>query len=332
MKSVVGGAIAALCLAGTVLHGGAAACTATGYSGLTAAIVNPASPVTGTVNATGCHMGVYFDASGAGGAVVDADVFGATHFGVFVNGDAGAVRVDVLDSRIHDIGAVPHNGVQQGVGVYYRGFFPASNVTGRIAGNDIFAYQKGGIVANGTGTSVLVFDNTVTGDGHVTFIAQNGIQVGFGATASVMRNRVSGNSYYGAGGWSSGGILVVGGAGYGTCPAGNPCPYTVGTRVNDNELAGNDVGIYLTNLAADSSAPLVATNVKAVNNTIFGDACFNSSYQAAISDVGNNDKMINNRISGPGYVGCYTLYNPTGALVDADASFTNRPKVHATKD
>lgn len=61
------------------------------------------------------------------------------------------------------------------------------------------------------------------------------------------------------------------------------------------------------------------------------DQCFNTSYQAGISDVGNNDKMITNKISGPGYVGCSSVYNPTGAAIDADTSFTNRPKVHANK-
>jgi len=132
---------------------------------------------------------------------------------------------------------------------------------------------------------------------------------------------------------------VVGGPGYGSvatgdpCPDGNDCPYTVNTKVNDNVLVNNDVGVYLTNLGAAPNypAPATATNIKAVNNTISDDQCYNLSYQAGVSDVGNNDKLINNTISGPGYVGCVTVYNPTGAAVDADVSFTNRPKVHANK-
>ena len=103
--------------------------------------------------------------------------------------------------------------------------------------------------------------------------------------------------------------------------------------VNSNTLVNNDVGVYFSNGQADAlfSPPLTATNNKAVGNNISDDQCFNTSYQAGISDVGNNDKMINNTISGPGYVGCFTLYNPTGAAVDASPSFTNRPKVHANK-
>jgi len=35
----------------------------------------------------------------------------------------------------------------------------------------------------------------VTGDGPIAYIAQNGVQVGFGATALVEGNAVSGNDY-----------------------------------------------------------------------------------------------------------------------------------------
>ena len=314
----------------------AATCTQTGFFrdsiNMSAALINPPDTVSGTVDATGCNIAVYYDA-GASGVVKNAEVFGSSYFGVVVNGDAGTVNVDILTSSIHDIGQVPHNGTQHGVAIYYRGFFEVSAVTGRIAGNTIWGYQKGGIVTNGTGVQVTVTGNTVTGDGHVTFIAQNGIQIGYGASASVMRNTVSGNSYIGfpGDGSASGGILVVGGAYYGACPDGNDCPYTVNTKINDNVLANNDVGVYLSNADADFHAPASATNIKAVNNTISDDQCFNTSYQAGIADQGNNDKMIANRISGPGYIGCFTIYNPTGAAVDASTEFTNRPKVHANK-
>ena len=328
-------AFAFVIVLGLASRGSAATCTPTGFFrddvNMTAALINPPGTVSGTVDATGCNIAVYYSA-GASGAVTNADVFGSTYFGVVVNGDAGTVNVDILTSSIHDIGEAPHNGSQHGVAIYYRGFFDVSAITGRIAGNTISGYQKGGIVTNGIGVQVTVTGNTVTGDGHVVFIAQNGIQIGYGASASVMRNTVSGNSYVGdILGTASGGIIVVGGAGYGTCPDGNGCPYTVNTKVNDNVLSNNDVGVYLTNLDADYGAPATATNVKAVNNTISDDQCFNTWYQAGISDVGNNDKMIANRISGPGYIGCFTHYNPTGEAVDASPAFTNRPKVHATK-
>ena len=56
---------------------------------------------------------------------------------------------------------------------------------GKIEGNSISLYQKGGITANGAGTDVNIKDNRVNGLGPVPFIAQNGIQIGFGANGSV---------------------------------------------------------------------------------------------------------------------------------------------------
>ncbi|MDE2399783.1 MAG: hypothetical protein KGL67_02120 [Patescibacteria group bacterium] len=309
-------------------------CSPTGFLrdgiNMTAVLINP-TLVTGPVDATTCNIGVYYG-PGSSGVIKGAEIYGANYFGVVANGDAGDITLDILNSNIHDIGESPHDGTQHGVGIYWRGFFAGGGVTGKIAGNTVTGYQKSGIVTNGTGVQATIQGNTVTGDGHVYFIAMNGIQIGYGASASVMKNRVSGNSYIGfpGDGSASGGIIVVGGAGYGQCPDGNDCPYTVNTKVTDNVLVNNDVGVYLTNLAADYSAPNTATNIKAVNNTISSDLCFNSSYQAGISDVGNNDKMINNAISGLGYgVGCKTISNPSGAAIDADTSFTNRPKVHA---
>ena len=170
--------------------------------------------VTGTVDATGCDIGVYFNGEGR---VDNADIYGALWYGVMVHGDATNASVDITDSSIHDIGDNPLNGNQRGIGIYYRAFFSAGTATGRISGNTIAQYQKGGIVANGPGTDVQVQDNTVTGPRRVR-----------------------------------------------------------------------------------------------------------------ISDVGNNDKMTGNRVSGAGYdpemnPGAYTVF------IDADVSFTNRPKVHGNK-
>ena len=313
----------------------AASCQPTGFSRynipLTAALVNPSAPVTGDVDAGGCDIGVYYDAGR--GAVQHATIHGALWFGVVVNGDANTVAVDVTNSSIYQIGDSPFNGVQRGIAIYYRAFL-AGSTSGTISGNRIWNYQKGGIVTNGRGTRVTIFDNQVLGLGPVDFIAQNGIQVGYGATASVMRNHVEGNSYTGTS-TVSGGIVAVGGPGYGSCPDGNPCPYTTGTQVEGNTVSNNDVGIFLTNIAADGfSAPATATNIKAVNNLISSDGLHNNyggfGYQAGVSDVGNNDKIIHNSISGAGYD---PAAYPSAYVVaiDADPSFTNRPKVHANR-
>jgi hypothetical protein len=263
-------------------------CTSTGFVrdgiNMTAALIDPSGPVGGEVNATGCNIGVYYDHGN--GAVSGANIHGANYFGVVVNGDVNAVSVDVLNSQIHDIGETPFDGTQHGVGIYYR-VLPASGpgggASGTIKGNTVTQYQKGGIVANGTGTNVKVQSNTVTGLGPVTYIAQNGIQIGYGASAQVLNNTVTGNAYSGTNFASSGGILVVGGECY-----GDGLAYTTGTDIVGNSVANNDVGVYLSNAPAGcTTAPATATNIKVINNTISDDAATNISgngatgYQAA---------------------------------------------------
>ena len=306
----------------------AATCTPTGFFrdsiNMTAALINPSGTVTGTLDATGCNIGVYYD--NGTGSVNKADIYGANYFGVVVNGDVNNVSVNVQNSSIHDIGEYPLNGDQHGVSIYYRGF-GAGSASGKIWGNTLTNYQKGGIVANGLGTTADIRNNTVTGQGPVNWIAQNGIQIGYGANAQVRGNTVTGNSYTGSS-TVSGGIIVVGGPLY-CLYFGPPCDYVTGTIIDGNTVRNNDVGIWLTNLAADGSAPTVQTNIKVVNNTISDDAVTNGYvYQAGISDVGNNDKMIHNNISGLGYTPV-SGDNPYLRFIDADASFTNNAKIHA---
>ncbi|HEU0026268.1 MAG TPA: right-handed parallel beta-helix repeat-containing protein [Ktedonobacterales bacterium] len=296
----------------------ATACTATGYvrdgKNLTAALINPSGTVSGDLDATGCDIGVFYGA-GATGMVSGADIHNAKYFGV-VN-DGGAVTVE--NSRIHEIGESPFNGAQHGVAVYW---VFGSAATGKIVNNTIWNYQKGGIAVNGVGSSATISGNTVTGLGPVSFIAQNGIQVGFGATGTVMGNTVSDNSYTGTS-TQSGGILVAGGDCYGG-------PYTTDTEIVGNTVINNDVGIWMSNIQGDCvSAPTTATNIKVANNTISNDAVNNGYvYQAGISDQGYNDKIVHNTISGAGY-GPEITATVYLIPIDASGSFTNKVKVHA---
>jgi hypothetical protein len=279
----------------------AATCTPTGFVrdsiNMTAAQIG--GDVTGTLIATGCNIGVYYDNTTSGN-VTGADIYGANYFGVVVNGDVGTVSVSVTGSDIHDIGETPFNGDQHGNAIYYRAF--GGTASGLISGNTIEGYQKGGITTNGS-VSVTIKNNIVTGQGAVDYIAQNGIQVGYGAKATVSGNTVSGNAYTGVGGVSSAGILVVGGPCFGL-----PYTYTVGLSITKNTLTNNDIGVGLVNADASCSAPTTKTNNSVKLNTISNDAVTNTTgynttcgYQTGIADVGHRDLIVNNSISGVGY-------------------------------
>ena len=265
-----------------------------------------------------------------GGAVANVTNVTVTASGLADVCDAGADRLrgilfDGASGAITNVKAININqgasGCQEGNAIEVRNF-GASPTTNRVTidGNTTTGYQKTGIVANGD-VDATITNNTVDGLGPVGYIARNGIQIGFGGTGMVKRNQVSGNSYTGAD--VSGGILIVGGPGYG----GDFC---VNVQVDKNVVTGNDVGVFLSQYEADFSAPATATNIKVINNDISNNAVNNGFiYQAGVSDVGNNDKIIANTISGQGY-DPNTIFGATFA-VDADTSFTNRPKVHANK-
>lgn len=306
-------------------------CTPTGFFrdsiNLTAALINPGD-VTGPVNATGCNIGVYYSA-GNTGTVDNAEVYGANYFGVAVNGDGGAVSVDVTNSSIHDIGEIPLDGNQHGVAVYYSACTATGSATGTIAGNTLTNYQKGGIVVNCSGAAASISGNTVSGQGVINYIAQNGIQVGFGASGQVMRNTVTGNAYSGVDNTVSVGILIFGGACYESSVAS-------GIQVVKNTLDGNDVGIWLVNLGANCTTSTTKTNNKAINNVITNSAVTNMSgnlspygYQAGILDIGVNDKLINNSISGLGYTPSNCDSANATSICAIDTSAATSAKVHA---
>ena len=294
-------------------------CTPTGFVrdsiNLTAAMINPHGTVTGQVDATGCNIGVYYG-HGVKGTVSHAEIFGTNYFGVVNDGG----NVTIKDSAIHNIGEVPFNGTQHGVGIY---FSFGSSAKGNIQNNQVWKYQKNGIVVSGTGTSAEISGNTVTGQVPVDYIAQNGIEIGFGAKATVTDNTFRGNSYTGDGLVSSGGILVVGGVCYGTGD-----PLAAKSEITGNHVTGNDVGIWLSNLDASCGPATTPTKIEVKNNISRNDAVTNTSgagkigsaYQAGISDQGDQDVISKNQTCGLGYT---PMTPPPPFLMMIDVTYTN---------
>lgn len=296
-----------------------AACTPTGFIrdsiNLTAAMINPHGTVSGDVDATGCNIGIYY--SSGHGKVTLANVHGANYYGIVNNG----ADVDISLSNISDIGEKPFNGTQHGVGIYFA--FGATS-RGDIKGNIVSNYQKGGIVVNGNSGTTDIERNTVIGLGPVNFIAQNGIQAGFGANTNIKNNFVSGNSYTGANLAASGGILVVGGPCYG----GNP---TVNTDVDNNIGLNNDVGVWFTNLDASCNSLSTPTKNTADGNVLINNEINNTTgngptqgYQAGIADQGDFDTIKNNSTCGPGYT---PPGNATIAIFAIDTNGSNNPRL-----
>jgi hypothetical protein len=187
----------------------AESCTATGMvrDGINLTAARIGGSVTGTLDATSCNIGVYNPTSVSG-----ATIFGADYYGVVVDG----VPANVTGSTVRNIGEDPFNGSQHGRGILY-----INGASGTISGNTVSDFQKNGIevsgltadggALSGVKTSVTVQKNVVTGEGPIAYIAQNGIVIRSGASATVVKNTVSGFDYTPAGTEATGLLLYQAG-------------------------------------------------------------------------------------------------------------------------
>jgi parallel beta-helix repeat protein len=190
-----------------------------------------------------------------GGAVAKVKDLGVTVSGLADICDADADRLrgilfegasgSIQKSVVLGINQGP-SGCQEGNGIEVRnapfdGTHP-NTLRVTIADNEVRNYQKTGIIANGDVT-VDVKENTVVGLGPVNYIAQNGIQLGFGALGKVDNNDVSANIYTPQT-FASGGILLS--------LVGN------GVSVRANKVLTSDVGIWL----------LGGANATIINNVV----------------------------------------------------------------
>ncbi|HEV8490279.1 MAG TPA: ExeM/NucH family extracellular endonuclease [Candidatus Limnocylindrales bacterium] len=143
-----------------------------------------------------------------GGAVAHVTDVTITTYNLADVCDAGADRLrgilfdgasgSITNNRVIDLNQ-GFSGCQEGNAIEVRN--PPFDTTGTdlavtISGNVATGYQKTGIVANGS-VLATILDNEVAGWGPTGVIAQNGIQVGFGGSATIRGNSVSGNFYTG---------------------------------------------------------------------------------------------------------------------------------------
>ncbi|HTZ69386.1 MAG TPA: right-handed parallel beta-helix repeat-containing protein [Acetobacteraceae bacterium] len=128
--------------------------------------------------------------------------------GIYFKNSSGAVQSSV----VRDQYLVPFNqlgGCQTGLGIFAENNTGSSNVT--VTGNVVEAFQKNGITGHDAGTVMTVTGNTVLGVGPTPYIAQNGIEIAYGATGTVTANTV-GDVIYTGGDAASSGILIYGSA------------------------------------------------------------------------------------------------------------------------
>jgi hypothetical protein len=90
-------------------------------------------------------------------------------------------------------------GCQDGIAVLVGRQLEGQVGTALLRNNLIDQYQKGGVVVDNTGSYAWVTENEITGEGLTPATAQNGVQVGRGASADVDHNEISRNQFVRAG-------------------------------------------------------------------------------------------------------------------------------------
>ncbi len=240
--------------------------------------------------------------------------------GILFEGASGSIT----NNKVLDINQ-GNSGCQEGNGIEVRnapfdGTHPNTQSV-VITGNIVSDFQKNGITANGD-VYAIIRGNKVTGAGPVTYIAQNGIQMGYGATGQVRDNEVSLSWYQGAN-WTASGILIFEASGImvqdnkventqSGLVAESWCWFAQGANYNQfvqNKVSGSEWGVTVDAVAwhGYSTCNPTADNNKVVNNIISGPqsgtgqiGVYVGVYQGSGTYTASavNNKVINNKITG----------------------------------
>jgi nitrous oxidase accessory protein NosD len=199
-------------------------------------------------------------------------------YGVRVDNGGSA---DILGNHIVDIRDDPFSGCQNGVAVLVGRQAESTTGSARIIGNVFERYQKNGPTVSNVGSFAEIAHNRVLGVGPTLVIAQNGIQVSGGATATVQHNFVSGHIYTPQAVVSTGILLFDPGA----------------VTVAHNTITANDVGEYT--FASLSMSSVAYNRVKS------------STFDGLIVDESSSAQLAHNKSdhnAGPG-IGFYGAQN-----------------------
>jgi hypothetical protein len=130
--------------------------------------------------------GLTVDGANNGISECTPDLEGITFQNASGNVERAAIRKFKLGAGL--------GGCQSGTGFFVQsGSGKISKV--EIEDCTVHEFQKNGITANEIGTTAFIRRNVVTGIGPTPAIAQNGIQIGFGAGGAIAKNVVTNNLY-----------------------------------------------------------------------------------------------------------------------------------------
>lgn len=136
--------------------------------------------------------GVEVEVAGLTVAGPGANLCGSIGAGIFVHSGADA---HIHGNAIREIRDKTLSDCPYGVAIQVGRASLAITGTATISNNTIVDYQKNGITVSGVGSKALIEQNDIIGAGPTAVIAQNGVQVSDGASATLNNNTIRGHSY-----------------------------------------------------------------------------------------------------------------------------------------
>jgi hypothetical protein len=212
-----------------------------------------------TISNSSAGIAVGYNASDTSVVEVSGNTISAPTTG---SGDSGFDSIGTVSVNVHD------NTFTGG----YDAVLVRRGATGTIASNVMSGYAKNGITVgkaadDNTGTNVAVSGNIVTGGGAGQVNAQNGIQVGPNAMATIQSNSVSDHVYTLGTGACAGPGTKGDAAYYAACwTAAGVLVYQGTATITDNIVSDNQVGIDVASSAAVHHNIIAGNVIYGMNN------------------------------------------------------------------
>lgn len=218
--------------------------------------------------------------------------------GIYYQNASGTVNFVVARNQAQDAANFGCQ-ISAGLGIFVQSASPSTSKV-KIENSTVRGYQKNGITGNEVGTTVTITGDSVVGAGPTT-TAQNGIQVGFGATGKVQNNTVADDDFNGDPSAGTGSGILIFDSGNVTITGNSVTNTQNGLAIvtdgafpaNHNEVSNNHVSDTHLGDGID-----VCSN----NNTVSGNTVF-SSGQAGIhldsscKSTGNNNIVSKNTVN-----------------------------------
>jgi hypothetical protein len=263
---------------------------------------------------------------------------GTDLIGIYFKNSAGRITDSVARNQILD---ASDQGCQVGLGIDVESDSGAPAVT--VSNNSVHNYQKNGITAGGPGTgggpAMAITNNTVVGIGATPAIAQNGIQVGFGASGKVTGNTVADDIYTGSAAAGTG-ILIY--ASTGITVSGNSVQSTqYGIATVTDPTYGPADGASVTSNHIGGTQEFDAIDLCSNGNTAHSNSIYGSRAQSGIhlddecpgpgsTSSGTSNAVTNNTINEPcagillgssaaSTIGTNTFFNVTYTTLSGDS-------------